>query len=339
MSVRVPFATAPLGAEAPVELCVVGNLTIDVILRGVGALPSWGQEVICSEKTEAVAGQAGGMAFAATALGVRTNVVADVGDDAAGERIRHELGVAGVDVEEIAVILGGVTPMTVALVRPDGERAFVSDLGRLHAPGTSWSPRWPSGVAKVVALVGTNNLADLDLDDAARRFSAARRAGSLTVFDSGWYPTGWTDDIVRGIRAVVAETDLFLPNFDEARALTGETTVASVLGNLATISPGVVVVKGGAAGSYVRHGDDVIVVHALEVDVDNAVGAGDVFDAGVVAGFLRGGDVIEAMVTGTACASLYVARRTDRFPTYEECREVMQHVNVTTFDGEGPTTL
>ena len=82
-----------------------------------------------------------------------------------------------------------------------------------------------------------------------------------------------------------------------------------------------------------------IVVHALEVDVDNAVGAGDVFDAGVITGFLRGGDVIEAMVTGTACASLYVARRTDRFPTYEECREVMQHVNVTTFDGEGPTTL
>lgn len=334
----VPFAVAPRGQEAPVDLCVVGNLTIDVILRGIDAMPSWGQEVLCSEKTEVVAGQAGGMAFAATALGVRTDVVAEVGDDGAGARIRRELEAAGVGVEALRLVRDGATPMTVALVRRDGERAFVSDLGRLHAGGTAWSPPWPNDASKVVALVGTNNLPDLDLDDAARAFATARRAGTLTVFDPGWYPQGWSDDVVRGVRAVIGETDLFVPNLDEARALTGETDVTSVLHSLGALTPGIVVVKDGRNGSVVCHEGRVIVVHALDVDVDNAVGAGDVFDAGAVAGFLRGGDVIDAMVHGTACASLYVARRTNRFPTYEECQAMMKLVTITTMDDGVSTT-
>ena len=38
-------------------LCVVGDLTIDVIFRGVTAMPEWGQDVLCQDRTESVAGQ------------------------------------------------------------------------------------------------------------------------------------------------------------------------------------------------------------------------------------------------------------------------------------------
>ena len=129
---------------------------------------------------------------------------------------------------------------------------------------------------------------------------------------------------------MLAETDLFLPNLDEARALTGESDVATILRALDEWTPGVVVVKDGKDGSFVADGEHVVVVHAIPVEADNAVGAGDVFDAGVLAGFLRGADVIEAMVSGTAAASHYVARRTDRFPSYEQCAKLMKLVNVAT---------
>ncbi|MGA3216047.1 MAG: PfkB family carbohydrate kinase [Acidimicrobiales bacterium] len=327
----VHFAKTPPRPRGDVDLCIVGNLTIDVIFRGITQMPEWGQEVICDNRTEAVAGQAGGMAFACAKLGVRTEVVAEVGEDAAGERIRRELG-AAVGVEAVTTVPGGTTPTTVALVRPDGERAFLSDLGHLRPIDTgSMVQRWPRQFASsVVALVGTFNLPDLDLRSAAELLGQLRRAGALTVFDPGWDPGDWARDTVEGIRAILAETDLFLPNLDEARALTGQLDVGRVLGALSDVCPGIVVMKGGETGSYLAVDGQVVVVESLPTKADNAVGAGDVYDAGVIAGFLRGDDVLSSMSLGAAAASFYVARRTDRFPTYEESAELAESVTTST---------
>ena len=72
------FGKTPEPDRTTAGLCVVGNLTIDVILRGITTMPEWGQEVLCRDRTESVAGQAGAMAFAASALGVTTNIVTSV---------------------------------------------------------------------------------------------------------------------------------------------------------------------------------------------------------------------------------------------------------------------
>ena len=320
--------TEPPRRAADVDVCVVGNLTIDVILRGITEMPAWGREVLCDTRTDVVAGQAAAMALACVRLGLRAQIIADVGEDDAGERVVRELAAARVGVESVSTVAGGVTPMTVALVRPDGERAFLSDLGRLGPLDvSSWPQRWPRAfAASVVALVGTSNLPGLDLAEAAAMFQRVRRDGALTVFDPGWDPGDWSADTVEAIGAVLAETDLFLPNLDEARALTGTAAIGEVLASLASICPGVIVVKGGSDGSYVRVDDRVAVVEAVPATVDNAVGAGDVFDAGMVAGYLRGADVRSSMALATAAASLYVSRRVDRFPTYDETAELAEHV-------------
>jgi fructose-1-phosphate kinase PfkB-like protein len=90
------------------------------------------------------------------------------------------------------------------------------------------------------------------------------------------------------------------------------------------------VVKGGEAGSYLAVDEKVVVVESLPTKVDNAVGAGDVYDAGMVAGFLRGDDVLSSMSLATAAASLYVGRRADRFPTYEDSARLAQSVTTAT---------
>ncbi len=154
----------------------------------------------------------------------------------------------------------------------------------------------------------------MDLRRAGELLGKLRRAGALTVFDPGWDPGNWSDGTVEEIRAVLAETDLFLPNLDEARALAGRSDIGSVLGALSDICPGVVVVKAGEVGSYLAVDDQVVVVESLPTEVDNAVGAGDVYDAGIIAGFLRGEDVPSSMSLATAAASLYVARRTTASP-------------------------
>jgi ribokinase len=328
------FGKSPKADPTNTGLCVVGNLTIDVILRGVTEMPQWGQEVICHERTETVAGQAGALAFAASAMGIATDVVGAVGDDATGDRIRDEMAAWRIGVEAVAVTKGGVTPLTIALVRPDGERAFVSDLGTL--PGVDvlmsacqWTAEHP---ANVIALVGTSNLPHVDRDDAVDLLRASRRAGALTVFDPGWDPLGWSNETRDLISAVLSETDLFLPNVDEAKALTGRDDLAAMLDELTELCPGIVAVKGGALGSYVVEGGRILNVRAISTPVDNAVGAGDVYDAAVIAGHLNGRDLLASLTIASAAASIYVGRRTDRFPTYEECVELADAVDVYTVD-------
>lgn len=308
--------------EQRVRLCVVGNLLIDVILRGVAAMPGWGQEVVCSSRLEVVAGQGPNLALAASRLGVSTGLIGNVGKDAAGSRIRRELEEAGIQIERVETSPGGSTAMTIALVRLDGERAFLSDLGCLKdfdgaAMARSWSVACD---AQVVALVGSSNLPSLDLEQAARMFAQARECGTVTVFDPGWDPYGWQPATLKGIAAVLAQTEIFLPNQDEAAALTQQDDVRLMLRALAEWCPGVVVIKCGAAGSWCLRQGDVFRVDPLPAEVDNAVGAGDVYDAGVIAGYLSSGDVLEGMIVGTAAASLYVSRRSSRFP---ELRETM----------------
>jgi ribokinase len=314
------FTKSPFPPRAGVDITIIGNLTIDVIMRGIEEMPRWGQEALSSSRSESAAGQAGGMAFACVALGTRTEIVADVGEDDSGSRLRSELGAAGVGVAALSVVAGGVTPLTIAVVRGDGERAFISDLGMLRPfDVAAVAQRFPAVLgASVVALVGTSNLPGLDLAAAAGLLGMARRTGALSVFDSGWDPDGWSQESVEAITTVLAETDLYLPNLDEARAQTGRSEVGEVLEALVAQCSGVVIMKGGEVGSYTLHDGDVVLVEAISTEVDNAVGAGDVYGAGVIAGYLRGRDVLASMALGTAAASLYVSRRQNRFPSFEE---------------------
>lgn len=316
------------GPEQRDGLLVTGNLLIDVILRGVEAMPVWGQEVVCSSRFEAVAGQGANLALAASRLGVSTGLIGNVGEDAAGARIRRELSEAGIGLEGVETTPGGSTAMTIAVVRPDGERAFLSDLGCLKdfdsaAMERHWSRTFE---ARVVALVGSSNLPGLDLEEAGRLFAEARAGGALTVFDPGWDPDGWAPGTRKGIAAVVANTDIFLPNRDEASALTDQDDLGSMLRVLADSCPGAVVIKCGAAGSCCILAGEVSRVEALPTQVDNAVGAGDVYDAGVVAGYLSAGGVLEGMILGTAAATLYVSRSSNRFPDFEEASELAKGV-------------
>jgi sugar/nucleoside kinase (ribokinase family) len=96
---------------------------------------------------------------------------------------------------------------------------------------------------------------------------------------------------------------VFSPNEAEALALTGAGNVAGALDQLFAIGPSVVI-KGGSEGASalidgVRHDEP-----APDLGVVDTVGAGDAFDAGFLAGSLRGLPTAEALRMAVACGSL-----------------------------------
>jgi ribokinase len=310
------------------DLCVVGNLLIDLIIKGVPVLPGWGQEAIGTGRSEDVGGQGANLARAAARLGLSTAVASVVGDDASGRRIHETLTTDGIDTTMVDQVPGD-TALAVAAVRPDGERAFLTELGTSAGLTPARFARHVPAMreARAVALVGTSNLPGIDRASAAGFLAEVRAAGALSVFDPGWNGEE-VPATAHDIAEVLHVTDLFLPNREEAQALTGTTDLAEMLNALGGHCAGTVIVKCGSEGSAVLLNGRVTVVEALPVSVDSAVGAGDVFDAGVISGFLETWDPVTAMVRGTAVASLYISRGSSRFATIPTWREPASRVRV-----------
>ena len=304
------------------SVCLIGNFCIDLIIRGVPHLPAWGQEVAGEDYLLASSGQTTYTAFALRALGEPVSVIGCVGEDAWGSRIRGDLESRGVDVEGLETIPGGRTALTVAAVRPDGERAFVSDFAGLnHADEKVIGRGWPKiDQAQTVCLLGIFSWPGLSLTRTAALFRRMRQAGKATMLDTGWDPGGWNQKTQDALRALLAETTIFMPNLDEAAAITGSGDPAEAARRLALLGPELVVVKLGNQGSLALSAGRIIRQEAVPVDVVDTVGAGDVFNAGFLHARERGEPLERCLRFGAATAAIYIGRGHNRFPSAEEVR-------------------
>jgi sugar/nucleoside kinase (ribokinase family) len=303
--------------------CLVGNFCIDLVIRGVPRLPAWGQEVAGEDFAVLASGQTTYSALALRAMGAPVAVVGCVGEDPWGDRIREELRSRGVDTRALETAPGGRTALTVAAVRPDGERAFISEFACLKTTDASLLERhWERMAGAVlVGLLGVFSWPGLELEQAAEVFGRLRRSGRTTMLDTGWDPGGWRPRTLSGLRALLRETRIFMPNLDEARAITGRGDAEEAAQAIAAMGPELVVVKQGAQGSLALHDGQLVRQPALPAAVVDAVGAGDVFNAGFLLAWTEGRPLPDCLRFGTAAAALYIARPFDRFPAAAEVEE------------------
>jgi len=304
---------------------VVGNLTTDLIIHGVEELPSWGQEVAGTSHRAVAAGQAAYLAFGLRRLDLDVRLVGVVGDDSEGDAIHAHLAGAGIDTDGVMRTPLAPTAITVALVRADGERAFASDFACQRmldaALIESHLPQIARG--RALCLVGLFNLPGLSPDDLLPIFARIRACGVPTVLDTGWDPSGWPRATVVATRRLLAQTDIFLPNREEAEALTAISDPQAAAEALAADGARIVCVKCGADGAVGRAAGRTESVDALPVVVHDAVGAGDSFDAGFLHAHLHGLGLRECMEFATATAASYVSRARDRYPTSAEVRAAL----------------
>jgi ribokinase len=312
--------------DSGADLWVVGNVLIDLMMKGVPEMPRWGEEVLASGRSEQIGGQGANLARAAVRLGLSIELAAVVGDDAPGRRIRATLEAEGIGARALKTATGR-TAYAIAAVRQDGERAFITDLGASASFSVDDLNRHEKAILNsgALALVGTSNLPGIDVAAAASLLERVRSRGVLTVFDPGW-----SDDFTSGrkLDQILQATDVLLPNLDEARALTGQRDMRATLRALGDRCPGTVIVTCGEEGSVTLDGDALVTVEPLPVDVDNAVGAGDVFAAGVISGLLDDGDPVAAMVRGTAAAANYISRSEKRYETIGDWRDLASEVKI-----------
>ncbi|MEP7033424.1 MAG: PfkB family carbohydrate kinase, partial [Actinomycetota bacterium] len=91
---------------------------------------------------------------------------------------------------------------------------------------------------------------------------------------------------------------------------------------------GVVAIKFGQGGGLVIQGDEVVRSESIPADVVDTTGAGDNFDAGFIAGRLRGWPLARCLSVAVACGSLSTraAGGTQAQPTMDEALAALETV-------------
>jgi sugar/nucleoside kinase (ribokinase family) len=280
-----------------VDLLVIGDCNPDVLVLGDDVAPAFGQqEKLVDGISLVIGGSAAITAVAAARLGLRVALAAAVGDDPAGRFMLGQLAQEGVDTSAVAVRRDTPTGMTVALSEGK-DRAILTATGAMATLTTRDVPASLLTAARHVH-VSSYFLVERSLGPGlASLLDAARASGARTSLDTNWDPAQrWGDD---SLRAALAATDLLLPNETEALRLSGAATLAEAM---AVLGPGLVI-KLGARGALWAEGTRRCRATPPPVTPADATGAGDCFNAGVIAGLLGGLDLAGAVALGCAAGA------------------------------------
>lgn len=302
----------------PYDILVAGEINPDLILIGDVA-PAFGQiEKLVDSATMTVGSSSAIFACGAACLGLKVAFVGVCGADVFGRFMLDELSRRGVDASGVIIDPALQTGLSVIINRGT-DRAILTHLGaidHLQAEQVTDGLLQQARHLHVASYFLQTSLQPGLLD----LFQRAHILGLTTSLDTNWDPSGeW-----RGFDNLLGRVDVFLPNENEALALTGKPVVeaaAQALGRKC----GLVAVKLGARGALACRGEDVARAEALPVQVMDTVGAGDSFDAGFLYGFLNGWGLEKSLRLAAACGSLSTrcAGGTAAQPTLEEA---MQYV-------------
>jgi sugar/nucleoside kinase (ribokinase family) len=295
-----PTATEHL-AGRDLDVLVLGEINPDVIVRAADPVPVFGQVERFVDSIDLVVGSSSVIfACGAARLDLRTAFVGVVGDDPMGRFMLDAMRERGINVEGCRVDRDVPTGATVILT--SGQ-----DRAILTAPGTVPLLRDEDIPEPLVARARHLHVGSVFMLDALRprlaaRLAAAHRAGLTTSVDCNWDPRETWDG---GLRDILRETDVFLPNAAEATRIAATDDVEAAARALVAAGPRIVAVKCGADGALAVTRDGKLTrIASLAVHAVDTTGAGDSFDAGFLAGFLAGRPIRDCLALGVAAGSL-----------------------------------
>jgi sugar/nucleoside kinase (ribokinase family) len=263
------------------DVIVVSSYSIDLIFSGLGELPQLGKDVVGTD-FRMTPGEAFISAVSMHRLGINVGWAADFGNDDFSSFALKCAREEGLDESLFVIHDRPYRRITVAASYPN-DSAFIT----YYDP----DPQVPAAIsaliksqAKVVLIPG------LYYGDLLGAGIKLIRAKNMTLVMDGNSSSG---DILgktkqcKSIRNAIKSLDIFLPNAQEARRITGEPNLEVAIRQLGELCP-VIVVKDGSNGSYSIKNNELIHEPAIPVNPIDTTGAGDNFNAGFLRAWLDG---------------------------------------------------
>lgn len=248
----------------------------------------------------------------AARLGHPAAIVGCVGDDDFGRINLDRLGRDGVDISAVRVDPEAVTGSAFVRYRPDGQRDFVFNIRQSAAALVNLTAEARAAIetASHLHVVGSSLISPAVIETILFAVERVRARGGTVSFDPNvrkeiFGGTGVRDALSR----VLAQTDLFLPSGDELLLFSKSTAPDVAIGELLGRGVSAVVHKQGVRGArYVDRSADLSVPAIATTEVD-PTGAGDIFGATFVVGWLNGRDPSDNLQRANIAGSLAVRQR------------------------------
>ena len=306
--------------QSSAVLCA-GIVVADHVCAPIAKLPAAGGLVLSEQMLLTLGGCAGNVAVDLAKQGVGAAVVGRVGDDVFGGVVRQMLEAANVDTESLLTTSSRPTSQTMILNVQGQDRRYVHLVGANGDFTASDIPIDRLKTAKILYVGGYLLMPQLWQEDLVKVFEQARAAGVTTVLDVAG-PAGV--DFLARLEKLLPLCDVFLPNNDEA---------ALILDQEDPVRQAEEFRKRGVKTTVITCGDDGTVLVSAKAKLRasiyptklvDASGSGDAFDAGFIAGLLRGEDeagcLRRASALGASCVrglgtttSVFTAAECDAF--------------------------
>ena len=233
----------------------------------------------------------------AARLGLRVAVLGRIGDDDFGRLVVRRMQEYGVDTQHVIVDPTLKTGIGIALCQG-------SDRAILTYPGSLCSIKPEDVDEEFLASARHLHHGSYFLHSHLRPympevFRRARRLGLSLSLDTNWDPEEKWDG---GLQSMLSLVDLFMPNEQEALLISGQSELDAAVRYYASQGIGMLTVKRGAQGATAfSNGRKLEIQLAAAAPGGDSIGAGDSFDAGFLAGWLRGVSAEECLAIASLC--------------------------------------
>ncbi len=281
-----------------------GNALVDIIFQidndsilNEFALPKGSMTLVDSAKAKKILSAAEGLQYEIAAggsasnaidalarLSVQSGYIGKIGKDKYGELFKKEL----ISKHITPNLLYGNNPTgtAITLLSKDAERTFATYLGaaiEMDANELNEAQFNEYSFFHIEGYLVQNH--DLIL----KAVSTAKKAGLTISIDMASYTTVEANkDFLKNI--VKDYVNIVFANEEEARSFTGEEPAAAA--RIISEDCDIAVVKIGKEGSIIQDGANTRTIPAIEADLKDTTGAGDLYAAGFLYGLTKGYDLV-----------------------------------------------
>jgi len=242
--------------------------------------------------------------------GVRTAIMAKVGDDDFGILNLDRLASSGVDVQHIVISPDKTTGTAFVTYFADGSRQFIYHFSDAASGALGPEDLCLEAIreSQYLHVMGCSITASSSLEAAVMKaVRTAAKHGVKISFDPNIRPELLQGKMMDYYHEILAVADIVLTGKSELKLLFTSTTKG--IERLLEKEGRIVVIKDGSRGTSLLYGSQAYQVSTFTATEVDPTGAGDCFDGTFLAAMVKGYGLQEAVIRANAAGSLAVGKR------------------------------
>ncbi|MGJ0623954.1 bifunctional 5-dehydro-2-deoxygluconokinase/5-dehydro-2-deoxyphosphogluconate aldolase [Xenorhabdus bovienii] len=307
----------------------------DVICMGRIAVDLYGQQIgtrleDMGSFSKYLGGSSGNVAYGTARQGLKSSMLARVGDEHMGRFLREELQRVGCDTSHLITDKERLTALVLLGIKDNETFPLIfyrDNCADMAITRDDFSEDYIAS-ARCLAITGTHLSHPQTRDAVLTALQYARRNGVKTAIDIDYRPVLWgltslgdgetryiaSEQVTAQLQEVLPQFDLIVGTEEEFHIAGGSTDTVEALRCVRALTEATLVCKRGALGCSVFNAsipdtlDEGITIQGVRVEVLNVLGAGDAFMSGLLRGYLNNESWEQACIYANACGALVVSR-------------------------------